>query len=317
MVDVSVIVPVYNMEQYLVKCMDSLVNQTLETIEIVCVDDGSTDRSYAILKQYEEDYPDKVVVLRKENGGQATARNLGIQKSTGRYIGFVDSDDYVHTSMFEMMYQVMEEKHCDLVECDYTYVDENDRTLPKYGYVRRYESKKEMFRNPLVSPWNKLFRREILTENHILFPEGLIYEDTAFYLKSIPYITKWEFIDRVFVYHYYHESSTMNRNKSLRVGNIFPVLEDAIATYRERGITEYDKELEYFCVRILICSSLKRVASIPDRAIRRETLHKTLDFIREHFRHYRRNPYVAGKLGLYMKCFCRGTAWIYMILLRR
>ena len=116
MVDVSLIVPVYNMEQYLVKCMDSLVNQTLETIEIVCVDDGSTDRSYAILKQYEEAYPDKVVVLRKENGGQATARNLGIQKSTGRYIGFVDSDDYVHTSMFEMMYQVMEEKHCDLVE---------------------------------------------------------------------------------------------------------------------------------------------------------------------------------------------------------
>ncbi|MGN0473409.1 MAG: glycosyltransferase family 2 protein [Lachnospiraceae bacterium] len=317
MADISVIVPVYNMEKYLEKCLDSLVKQTLDSIEIVCIDDGSTDSSPDILKKYESKYPQKVRVLHKENGGQAIARNLGIQQSTGRYIGFVDSDDYVHADMFAVLFETIERTQCDLVECDYTYIDEADKPLKKYGHVRKYSDKKDMFHNPLVSPWNKLFRREVLIDHQITFPEGVIYEDTAFFLKVIPYINSWEFVDRVFVYHYYHETSTMNANKSLRVSNIFPVLEDAILFYRERNIAGYEKELEYFCARILICSSLKRVAEIPDKKIRKETLQKTFAFIRQYIPEYRKNPYVSGKVGLYMKGFRKGTAWIYVTLLRR
>ena len=112
---VSVIVPVYNTKQYLKRCMDALVKQTLEDIEIVAVNDGSTDDSLQMLKEYEEKYPEKVRVLSKENGGQATARNLGIRECTGEYIGFADSDDYIDTTMFEKMYR--KHKH-EKSQCD-------------------------------------------------------------------------------------------------------------------------------------------------------------------------------------------------------
>ena len=97
---VSVIIPVYNAEKFLVKCIESLVKQTLEEIELIFINDGSTDLSLQILKKYERNFPQKVIVYSKENGGQASARNYGIQKSNGKYIGFVDADDYVDTCMY-------------------------------------------------------------------------------------------------------------------------------------------------------------------------------------------------------------------------
>ena len=126
---VSVIVPVYNTSKYLVRCMEALVNQTLEEIEILAVNDGSTDNSLEILKKYEVQYPQKVRVLSKENGGQATARNLGIRESRGEYIGFADSDDCVERTIFEKMYLLAKKDDSDLTECHYHYVQEiGDKT---------------------------------------------------------------------------------------------------------------------------------------------------------------------------------------------
>ena len=104
MYKVSVIIPVYNTEQYLNKCLDSLVNQTLKDIEIILINDGSTDNSQNIIDEYSAKYPDKIKSFIKENGGQATARNLGITKATGEYIGFVDSDDWIELNMYEELY---------------------------------------------------------------------------------------------------------------------------------------------------------------------------------------------------------------------
>ena len=107
---VSVIVPVYNAQNFLEKCIESLTQQTLKEMELIFVNDGSTDQSLQILEKYQKRFPKKVMVYSKENGGQASARNLGIAKSRGEYIGFIDADDYVDTHMYEAMYKKAKKK---------------------------------------------------------------------------------------------------------------------------------------------------------------------------------------------------------------
>ena len=124
---VSIIVPIYNVEKYLSKCLDSLVNQTLADIEIIIVNDGSPDNSYKIVKDYLKKYPDKIKYYEKSNGGQGSARNLGLTKATGEYVGYVDSDDYVNLTMYEKMYQKAKKTDADIVMCAHTIVYEDSK----------------------------------------------------------------------------------------------------------------------------------------------------------------------------------------------
>ena len=304
MTKVSIIVPVYNTSVYLRRCMDALVGQTLKDIEIIAVDDGSTDDSPAILEAYEQKYP-KVRVFHKLNGGQATARNMGIRRSRGEYIGFADSDDYVDTDMFRQMYELAVEKNCDMVECRYHYLQEYNSSTKKLrtrGRIRQYQNQKDMLIDPQVSPWNKLYRREILIQNGIDFPEGLIYEDTAFYIKTIPYVKKTAYLDRALVYYFLRGNSTMNANKSRRVGDIFPVLHNILDFYETKGFyQEYATELEYFCVKIALCSSLSRIGRVTDKKLEARLLDETFAFIHDNFPSYKDNPYFRGRTGAYIR----------------
>ena len=127
-INVSVIVPVYNMENYLVECLDSLVNQTLENIEIVIVNDGSTDNSLSIINDYVYLYPDKVRAFSIENSGLGEARNYGISKAKGSYLGFVDSDDFVRNDMFEIMYRAATKNNADCILSDYIAIWDTGKT---------------------------------------------------------------------------------------------------------------------------------------------------------------------------------------------
>ena len=305
MVNVSVIVPVYNTERYLRRCLDSLVNQTLKELEIILVDDGSTDTSGLILMEYETKYQDRVKVYTKENGGQGSARNMGIQMSNGKYICFVDSDDYVDTKMYETMYRVAEQEQCDMVECNYHYLCEERKKIKKFqtrGDIRQFKNQKDMFINPQVSPCNKFYRREVLMHTAVDYPEGFIYEDTSFYIKTIPFINKEYYIDEPLYYYFLRSSSTMNANKSRKVGDIFPVLENFLSFYKKYGYYEtYQCELEYFCVKILLCSSLRRIGRIRDNRLADYLYKRTFLFINENMPNYKHNPYIRGKIGLYLK----------------
>ena len=114
---VSIVVPVYNVENYLAKCLDSLVNQTLKDIEVIVVNDGSPDNSQKIIDKYVKKYPKLVKSFIKENGGQGSARNFGLEYAKGEYIAYVDSDDYVETNMFEEMYNIASKENSDIVIC--------------------------------------------------------------------------------------------------------------------------------------------------------------------------------------------------------
>lgn len=320
MVKVSVIVPVYNTQEYLTDCLLSLVKQTLSNIEIIVVNDGSTDGSLGIIQKFAKDYPEKIVVLNKENGGQATARNLGIQHASGEYIGFIDSDDYVHPDMYKEMYEVAKASDSDLVECNYDYLKLKNQkltALKKHGRTRKFIDQMDMFLDPMVAPWNDLYKSSVLKKSGVLFPEGYIYEDTSFFIKMIPFIHKSEFINKSFVYHMFHETSTMNANKSRRVADIFSVLNDIITFYKENNFwNEYQTEVEYFCLKILLCSSMQRISLVRNRQIRRKLLDETLKMLSTQFSDYKKNPYLQqGLKSRYMKSITKYNIHLFSNLL--
>ena len=314
MFKISVIIPVYNTEKYLKDCLDSVLAQTLQELEIILINDGSTDSSLEIMEQYCAMYPERIQVYSKENGGQATARNMAIPLCRGEYIGFVDSDDYIEPEMYEKMYAKAKESDADYVECDYVNVKINEKgeqeRIADYGSrVREYTCKKDMFIDPMLAPWNKIYRRELLQNSKVIFPEGLIYEDTAFCLKAISLVEKFAFVPGKYVVHFFRGGSTMNVNKSRKVADIFSVLKDVIDYYREQNLFEqYKPELEYEIVKILLCSSLERIAKIPDKKLRKQFCGDTWNMIKEYFPDYKKNTYMKGKgmKKLYMRLV---TGW--------
>ena len=318
---VSVIVPVYNTEKYLKKCLDSLLNQTLTEIEIVAVNDGSKDSCGEILETYKKEYPGKVVVVHKENGGQATARNLALGICTGEYIGFLDSDDFVREGMFEKMYRRAKELDADYVACGYTditYRDGAEVVLQPYVASKVATETKDMFFGALASPFLHLYKREIMANSGVTFPEGYIYEDTAFYLNLIPHIKKLGVIEEALAVRLRHSNSTMTTFKKEKVRHIFPVLTASMDYYKEHGFwEEYCRELEYFCVRVLLCSSMQRISKVGEFRDACELVGETLEFIKTNFPEYRRNPYLKkGKLALYMKGMNKVTAYMALFFYR-
>lgn len=314
---VSVIVPVYNTEKYLRKCLDSLVNQTLGEVEIVVINDGSSDSSPEIICEYVEAYPDRFVYKSQENSGQAVARNAALSQCHGEYVGFLDSDDFVKPDMFARMYEKAKAQDADYVACGYsdlTYENGKEIVLQHYVASRVALQTKDMYKGALVSPFLHLYRREILLKSQVKFPEGVIYEDTAFYLNLIPYIHKLAVIEEPLAYRVRHSNSTMTNFKAEKVAQIFPVLDAAIAYYKEHGFYEaYREELEYFCVRVLLCSSIQRIGKVAERSARKTLVNSTLSYVEREFPEYRKNKLFAGGLqNLYMKSFCKVTAGLYV-----
>lgn len=178
---VSVIVPVYNVEKYLAKCLNSLIGQTHNDIEILVVNDGSTDRSEEIIHDYAKKYPDKIKAFHKENGGLSDARNFGIDRATGDYIGFVDSDDYVHPSMFEEMAVLAEKHNAEMVICNIRKVNEQGRVIQKLTQIPNMpekiylENNFSVFSDISYFACNKLFKRSLFKEKR--FKKNIHFED--------------------------------------------------------------------------------------------------------------------------------------------
>ena len=132
---ISVIVPIYNVENYLEKCLNSLVNQTLQEIEILVINDGSTDDSQKIIEVFQNKFPQKIKAFTKENGGLSDARNFGIERARGEFIAFVDSDDYVSARMMEEMYGLAKKHEAEIVICNLQKVDENGIVTQKLTQI--------------------------------------------------------------------------------------------------------------------------------------------------------------------------------------
>lgn len=170
---VSIIIPVYNTEKYLEKCLDSCVKQTLENIEVICIDDASTDNSENIISHYVEKYPQKVRYARlKENMKQGAARNYGINIAAGEYLCFVDSDDYIEPDLCEDVYLAAKQDQADICYYDYYYHKEGILHVEKVNEAFCNSKNLEMY-----APWNQLIKRLLIVENKLYFPERTYLED--------------------------------------------------------------------------------------------------------------------------------------------
>ncbi len=308
---VSVVVPVYNVEKYLNKCLDSLVNQTLQDIELILVNDGSTDGSKYILKEYESKYPEKIKYLEKENGGLSDARNFGIPYATGEYIAFLDSDDYVELDIYEKMYKKAKEQDYDMVECDFIW-EYPDKKIIDTGLI--YDNKIDMFKYARVVAWNKLIKRALLQKYNIEYPKGLRYEDVEFFYKMLPFYEKVGFVKEPLI-HYIQRSSSISNVQNERNKEIFNVLEDVIEYYKEKNLfEEYKEVIEYTYARILLCSSLLRIVKIKDKTIRNKLIEETWNNLNTKFPRWKKNPILkkekSGK-GIYMKTVNKVTYKFY------
>lgn len=308
---VSVIVPIYNVEKYLEKCINSLLSQTLEDIQIILVNDGSKDNSGNIAKEYEKNNKDRVIYVEKENGGLSDARNYGLKYATGDFIAFLDSDDYIEKNAYEEMYNKAIEENADYVECDFIWEFPNKIRVDKQY---PYKNKKEMLSFVRVVAWNKLIKRQLITDNNLEFPKGLRYEDVEFTYKLIPFINKFTYVDKPFIHYVQREGSIANVQNE-RTAEIFTVLDNVIEFYKKNNIYEkYRDELEYNYARYLLCSSLKRMCKIKDKTIREKLLTESWKRLNSNFPNWKENVILKtvniGK-NKYMRTVNKSTYKIY------
>lgn len=212
---ISIIVPVYNVENYLKKCIESILKQTYKNLEIICVNDGSTDNSQKILEEYAQK-DDRIKVENKKNGGLSSARNFGLSKAKGSYICFIDSDDYIDVDMIEKMYTTCLNLQCDMTICNYhnigrfELIDSNENTM----VYSNHEALEELSKGNIKSfAWNKMYKRELFKD--IKFPEGKIFEDIYIMHLLISKCQKIAIIPDKLYYYVYRENSLMN-NYSLK-----------------------------------------------------------------------------------------------------
>ena len=308
---VSVIVPIYNVEKYLEKCINSLLSQTLEDIQIILVNDGSKDNSGNIAKEYEKNNKDRVIYVEKENGGLSDTRNYGLKYATGDFIAFLDSDDYIEKNAYEEMYNKAIEENADYVECDFIWEFPNKIRVDKQY---PYKNKKEMLSFVRVVAWNKLIKRQLITDNNLEFPKGLRYEDVEFTYKLIPFINKFAYVDKPFIHYVQREGSIANVQNE-RTAEIFTVLDNVIEFYKKNNIyEEYRDELEYNYARYLLCSSLKRMCKIKDKTIREKLLTESWKRLNSNFPNWKENVILKtvniGK-NKYMRTVNKSTYKIY------
>ncbi len=290
-VDISVIIPVYNSEKYIFKCLKSLERQSMKNIEIILINDGSTDRTEERILAFVENHTLDIRLFSRENAGQAAARNFGMTQAKGTYIAFLDSDDYVDADYLEQMYLVAEKYKSDVVTSGYRSV-KTDGTVLQSVCVSPYEAVSEYGKPGVFVVWAKLFRRSFLEENGMQFPEGgKIYEDVPFSLETKFKGRNVKAVSYVGYNYVQHEGSTMSSGSVKSQRFPYEKLEDAIQNTLENcrtGRERFEFEVLHFFAGFLFfyCRRAKKkdideLASFAER------------IIREYFPRYRKNPYVG------------------------
>ena len=301
---VSVIVPVYNVEKYIVKCLESLLNQTLEDIEIIVVNDGSPDNSQEIIDKYVLEYKDKIKSYIKPNGGLSDARNYGIEKATGEYIGFVDGDDFVDIRMFETMYNEAHKKKSDIVVCNLNYVYDYDIIPTSSNVLEETTNIKDVMLNIYPTAWNKIYKRTFINKHKLRFKKNVWYEDVEFIYRVLPYVNKISCVKNCF-YQYVQREGAITKTYDKRLYNYIDNWNGIVDYYKEHDLyDEFYPELEYSYVRYIYGTFLKQAMNFPEFKDFNDALNCAIKNVKMNFPKYRKNKYLYKSLkGLYLVLF--------------
>lgn len=281
---ISIIVPVYNVENYLAKCLGSLVNQTHQNVEILVINDGSRDNSGEIIKSFEDKYPDKIKAFSKDNGGLSDARNFGIDRATGDYIGFVDSDDYVTETMFEEMLHLAQKHRAEIVICNIQKVDENGSVTQKLTQIPNMPEKIKLedhfsvFSDISYFACNKLFKKELFNQKR--FKKGVHFED----IQLIPQLLlECETIAQTqnFHYQYLERTDSITKTHTEKGLDILKAVQDVESVFSQSVYAHKEKELRNFQIFEGVYSFLAYLAFVKDETTFYSMADKLSVFIRE------------------------------------
>ena len=270
---ISVIVPVYNVENYLEKCLNSLVNQTLKEIEILVINDGSTDDSQEIIDEFQEKFPQKIKAFSKENGGLSDARNFGIDRATGEFLAFVDSDDYVSENMLEEMYDLAKKNEAELVICNLQKVDENGTVTQKLTQIPNLPEKIDLEQNFSVFSdisyfaCNKIFKRELFEEKR--FQKGMHFED----IELIPQILlQCKILAKTDAFHYQYleRSNSISKSHTERGLDILKAVKNVEKSFENSIYSTKKEELKGFQILEGIYTFLAYLAFVKDDEVYRK-----------------------------------------------
>lgn len=237
---VSIIVPVYNAEKYLERCLDSLVNQTLKDIEIICINDGSTDKSLKILNKYAAQY-NNILILEQENKGQSAARNTGIKSACGEFISFIDADDWVDLNYFEKLYSAVKKYNCEIAVSGMIRLHRFHKKFHlKFEYEKITDDVNEKFElcdvPELSYACNKIYNRESFLKHNLEFEEGRLFEDLILTPKILYYMGKMVAVPDTYYYYWRHSKSTVAAKTEKRKNDLIYARKKSKAFIKEHNI---------------------------------------------------------------------------------
>ena len=243
-VKISVVIPIYNAEKYIAQCLNSIINQTIRDIEIICVNENSTDATPQILETFKK-FDSRIKIINKEKSGSSSAgRNYGIKTARGKYVYFIDNDDFISTNYLENMYKIAEKENADIV------INDNINAFYENDLKTQKPFIKQTFKNGVYSvtpsfiqerhinslPWSKLYKKEFLEKNNLKFPEKYIYEDEYFYFTLMPFLNKAVQYNCGMYYYRQRKSSIMGKGKIEQKYQIFDIFKQIYVFYKEHSL---------------------------------------------------------------------------------
>lgn len=241
----SVIVPVYNVEPYLQRCLESICAQTYQALEIICINDGSTDNSGKILDDFSE-HDSRIKIIHQKNQGISAARNAGLKAASGKWLTWVDSDDYLEPDAYTQAMQYIEGH--DLVCFDALRVDASGKPIrsmhEQIAYNQTITDKSKLFQINVIAFWNKLWKKSLIDQANLSCPVGVVYEDTAFYYKFITIAKSAIFIPFHGYNYVLREGSIMAEanSKASKVNDYIRISEDVYNFYLEHNLLDEHKD---------------------------------------------------------------------------
>ena len=284
--DISIIIPAYNAEKYIEKCIESLLTQTKKELEIIIVNDGSKDNTEDIIKKYDDK---RIVYFKNKNQGIGKTRNFGIKKSTGKYLMFVDSDDYLEKDACELLYNKAEKDDLDLVICDFYREYDNKLIEEKIIDFKNtsLKDKPEILYKVNLSPWNKLYKSEMIKNNNIYFDEEFKYEDTPFVFIALDKAKKIGKVNKCLNHYIVHENSetTIRDEKCFDIFEIINIVRDY---FQDK---EYAKEsIDKWTVWIITNFTIQQRVQ-EDKTLAMEFIDHAFEYLRINVPDYKNNKY--------------------------
>ena len=258
---VSVIVPVYNVEKYLNKCLDSLINQTFNHFEIIIINDGSPDDSKQIIEKYKSKYNDFIKVINQSNQGLSASRNNGLKMASGAYIMFADSDDYLELNMLEKMYSKITSEQADVVICGNNVVNENYQIISS-TFPNNYENTDLTTQIILgnLSAWNKIIKKDLLDDSSLLFRSNVWDEDIDFSFKLLLKSQKTCILNENLYNYSLRDGSIMNSKNLVKNLDLIKAFDEIINYSKNVNLYDkYYKEIEFLVINHLYISCIVRI----------------------------------------------------------